>query len=135
MKTEIVQSLTATFEAHAQQTEGGVEYWLARDLLFLLGYSKWDNFLNVVNKAKTALKVYGYWAADHFASVGEMVDLGSDSQRTIEDIILTQYAYYLLFQRGNQKKEKNAFAQTYFAIPTQRAVVSRARTLDLRKGK
>ena len=35
MKTEIVQTLTSTFEAHAQQTEGGVEYWLARDLQHL----------------------------------------------------------------------------------------------------
>lgn len=54
MKTELVQTLTTTFEAHAQQTEDGVESWLARDLQHLLGYSKWDNFLNVVSKAKTA---------------------------------------------------------------------------------
>jgi len=40
MKTELVQALTANFEAHAQQTEGGVEYWLARDLQHLLGYTK-----------------------------------------------------------------------------------------------
>lgn len=54
MKTEQVQMLTETFEGHAQQTEGGVEYWLARDVQHLLGYTKWENFLNVVNKAKTS---------------------------------------------------------------------------------
>ncbi|MCX6855324.1 MAG: DNA damage-inducible protein D, partial [Verrucomicrobia bacterium] len=57
MKTEIIQSLTTTFEASAQQTEDGVEYWLARDIQHLLGYSKWENFLNVVSKAKTACEV------------------------------------------------------------------------------
>lgn len=57
MKTELIQTLTSTFEAHAPQTEGGVEYWLARDLQYLLGYTKWDNFLNVVSKAKTACEI------------------------------------------------------------------------------
>ena len=48
MKKELVQTLTDTFEGHAQQTESGVEYWLARDIQHLLGYTKWENFLNVV---------------------------------------------------------------------------------------
>ena len=54
MNSEIIHALTTTFEAHAQQTEGGIEYWLARDVQFLLGHTKWDNFLNVISKAKTA---------------------------------------------------------------------------------
>ena len=40
MKTEVVQALTDTFEGHAQRTEGGVEFWLARDLQHLLGYAE-----------------------------------------------------------------------------------------------
>jgi DNA-damage-inducible protein D len=73
--------LTDTFEGHAQQTENGVEYWLARDLQHLLGYAKWDNFLKVLSKAKTACDVSRHQATDHFADVGKMVDLGSGSQR------------------------------------------------------
>lgn len=92
MKTELIHALTNTFEAHAQQTEGGIEYWLARDLQHLLGYSKWDNFLNVVSKAKTACEVSGHQLADHFADVGKLVDLGSGSQREIDDMMLTRYA-------------------------------------------
>ena len=76
MKTDLIHNLTDTFEAHAQKTEGGIEFWLARDLQYLLGYAKWDNFLNVVSKAKTACEVSEYTIADHFADVGEMVDLG-----------------------------------------------------------
>ena len=89
METEVVRILTVTFEAHAQQTENGVEYWLARDLQQLLGYAKWVNFLNVVTKAKTACEVSGHKVSDHFADVSKKVDLGSGSQRDIDDIMGT----------------------------------------------
>lgn len=85
MENELIYSLTATFEGHAQTTENGVEYWLARDLQHLLGYTKWDNFLNVISKAKTACEVSGHEIQDHFADVGKMVDLGSGSKREIKD--------------------------------------------------
>ena len=88
MKTELVQTLTTNFEAHAQQTESGIEFWLARDIQYLLGYTKWDNFLNVVSKAKTACEVSGHQVTDHFADVGKMVDLGSGSQREVDDLML-----------------------------------------------
>ena len=130
MKTELVQTLTTTFEAHAQQTESGVEYWLARDIQYLLGYAKWDNFLNVVSKAKTACEVSGHRVADHFADVGKMVDLGSGSQREVDDLMLTRYACYLIAQNGDPKKPEIAFAQTYFAIQTRRAELIEQRLLE-----
>lgn len=130
MKKELIQSLTTTFEAHAQQTEGGVEYWLARDLQYLLGYSKWDNFLNVVSKAKTACELSGHEVHDHFADVSKMVDLGSGSQRQIDDLILTRLACYLIAQNGDPRKEAIAFAQTYFAYQTRRAELIEQRLLE-----
>jgi DNA-damage-inducible protein D len=92
MNTELVQTLTSTFEAHAQQTEGGIEYWLARDLQHLLGYDEWRNFNTVISKARTACEVSGHGVGDHFVGVNKMVDLGSGSQREIEDIMLTRSA-------------------------------------------
>ncbi len=98
MKIELIHTLTTTFEVHAQQAESGVEFWLARDLQHLLGYSKWENFLNVVSKAKTACEVSGHHVIDHFPDVRKMVDLGSGSQREVDDLMLTRYACYLIAQ-------------------------------------
>jgi len=130
MKNEMVRALTTTFEGHAQQTETGVEYWLARDLQHLLGYAEWRNFTTIISKAKTACEVSDRPISDHFVDVNKMVDLGLGSSREVEDVMLTRYACYLIAQNGDPRKEEIAFAQTYFALQTRRAELIAERLLE-----
>lgn len=130
MNTEIVQTLTTTFEAHAQQTEGGIEYWLARDIQHLLGYDEWRNFTAVIIKAKTACEVSGHSIRDHFVDVNKTIQMPKSAQKEIPDIMLTRYACYLIAQNGDPKKQEIAFAQTYFAIQTRRAELIEQRLLE-----
>jgi DNA-damage-inducible protein D len=130
MEKNIVISLTNNFESFAHHTEDSVEFWLARDLQRLLGYEKWDNFKNVVSKAKTACELSGQIVADHFPDVGKMVDIGSGATKEIDDIMLTRYACYLIAQNGDPKKQEIAFAQTYFAVQTRKAEIIEQKILE-----
>ncbi|MBN2746007.1 MAG: DNA damage-inducible protein D [Bacteroidales bacterium] len=130
MKREIIKSNTENFEGHAQQTENGIEFWFARDLQHLLGYAEWRNFLNAVSKAKTSCEVSGNLITDHFVDVNKMVQLGSGSQREIDDIMLTRFACYLIAQNGDPQKEQIAFAQNYFAVQTRKYEIIEKRLLE-----
>ena len=119
MKKEMIMQLKKSFEESAYE-EQGIEYWLARDLQKLLDYDEWRNFLSVIDKAKAACQNSGQDIQDHFVGVNKKVKIGSETERKIEDIMLTRYACYLIAQNGDPRKEQIAFAQSYFAIQTRK---------------
>jgi DNA-damage-inducible protein D len=129
MKTEEIKHLFTQFEAAATIAQG-VECWSARELQNLLGYNKWENFEKVIQKAKDACANAGELAENHFPDVRKMVEIGSDTERPINDIALTRYACYLVAQNGDSRKEEIAFAQNYFAVQTRRAELIEQRLLE-----
>ena len=130
MKKEEIKKLLDQFEAVANIVEG-IECWSARELQPLLGYAKWNNFINnVVVKAKEACRNAGEDVQNHFPDVGKMVSIGYGVEKQIDDILLTRYACYLIAQNGDSRKPQVAFAQTYFAVQTRKAEVIEQRLLD-----
>ncbi|WP_026750625.1 DNA damage-inducible protein D [Sediminibacterium sp. C3] len=119
MEKATIIKLNKSFEESAYEQDG-LEYWLARELQVLLGYTDWRNFLNAIEKAKESCKTTGEAVSDHFVDVNKMVKLGSGAERKQEDFMLTRYACYLIAQNGDPKKEQIAFAQSYFAVQTRK---------------
>ena len=134
MKSDEIRSLFSQFEAAASELEG-VECWSARELQNLLGYSKWENFEKVVQKAKDACKIAGESIENHFPDIRKMVEIGSKTERPVGDVALTRYACYLIAQNGDSKKEEIAFAQNYFAVQTRRAELVEQRILEFERVK
>ena len=88
MKKEEIQALFQSFEEAVCMIDD-TECWSARDLQKLLGYSLWQNFSNVVNKAREACQNVGQEVTDHFIDVNKMIVAGKGAQRGVGDIMLT----------------------------------------------
>ncbi len=108
------------FDSVAKKTEENIEFWYARDLMGLLGYSRWENFDKAIRRAIESCEASEIEPLDHFREVTKMVALGSGAQRQVKDYMLTRYACYLIAMNGDTSKEEIAFAQSYFAVQTRK---------------
>ena len=134
MKQGTIAKLHKDFEAICHYDEEiGTEFWLARELQRLLGYTQYRNFEAVIEKAMVACENSGQPVEDHFAMVSKFVDICSGAQRDVEDIALSRYACYLVAQKGDAAKKPIAFAQTYFAVQTRKMEINEQRLLDVER--
>ena len=108
------------FESIRHVNEHEQEYWSARELYPILGYTNWNKFQDVILRAREAIRVSGANPDDHFYPEVKMVSTGSGAKRPIEDIRLTRRACYQIAMNGDTKKEPIALAQMYFASQTRK---------------
>jgi len=109
----------SVFEAIKMKNEYGQEFWSARDLQDVLGYTEWRKFSNVINKAKEACENSINDISVHFVDIDKKAEIGLNKIRIIKDILLSRYACYLIVQNADPRKKIIALGQTYFAVKTR----------------
>lgn len=120
---------TSPFDAIRRVDEHGHEYWSARELYKLLGYSTWQKFQKPIQEAQTACESSGQAVGDHFNLQVNMISAGKGAQRPREDYHLSRYACYLIIQNADPAKPIVALGQTYFAVQTRRQEIADELTL------
>ena len=113
-----------TFEDIKHIDENGNEYWLARELMPLLEYSKWENFHKVIKSAMITCQNSGNQVDDCFPEVRKPIISGKGRKSFVIDYHLSRYACYIIAQNGDSRKKVIALAQTYFAIQTRKQELS-----------
>lgn len=105
------------------------EFWSARDLMSILGYVKWQKFIEAISRAKDACELSGQIVGNHFLPA----PVKSSGGRPKEDYFLTRYACYLVAQNGDPRKPQIALAQTYFATQTRKQELLEQREKETRR--
>lgn len=129
MKSELIKSYLDLFESRIYKTDE-IEFWFARDLQEMLGYTDWRNFVKVIEKAKIACENAGVNKADHFVNTIRAVNMPNGGIKEVDDMFLTRYASYLIAQNGDSAKDQIAFAMNYFAIQTRKQEIIEKRIGD-----
>jgi len=133
VKKSLIVKDNKSFEDYKKINEHGAEYWSARDLQPLLGYSQWRRFEDAIKRAITSCKQSGNNPEYHFAGVGKLIDIGKGGVREVEDYNLSRFACYLIAQNGDPRKPEIAYAQKYFAVQARRQEITDAIAADVER--
>lgn len=122
-----------SFEDLKQVNDHDAEYWSARGLQSLLGYSQWRRFEDALKRAQISCGQSGNDPAHHFADAGKPITGGKGAVQVVQDYQLSRFACYLIAQNGDPRKPEIAQAQKYFAIQTRRQELSEQLAADMER--
>lgn len=100
------------------------EFWYARELMPLLGYSKWQRFQNPIEQAIENLELNGDDVATNILPLAVSLNY----QQTT-DYKLSRYGCYMVALCCDGRKVEVATAKKYFAIKTHQAEIAEQKTL------
>ena len=111
-----------SFEKLKRSNEHGAEYWSARDLQPILGYTQWRRFEDAIKRAITSCEQSGNNPTYHFAGAGKPIVGGKGAVQTVEDFHLSRFACYLLIAQTSDKLAREKFSNQQQAIQTHEQV-------------
>lgn len=114
------------FDAIKRMRADGTEFWLARELMPLLGYDRWQNFAAAIDRAMSTAQNQGHQVGAEFAQVSQVTDAGNLGKQPRVEFELSRFAAYLVAMNGDPRKSEVAAAQAYFAVKTREAELTPA---------
>ena len=123
---------SSPFERIRRAAADGSEYWSARELAELLGYSDYLDFESALSLAEIACTQAGYAVIDHFIDltvellpdrVAGTAAADSDPEY-MADVALSRYACNLTIQNADPHNPAVALGQSYFALRVRQAELS-----------
>ncbi|MBH8573042.1 DNA-damage-inducible protein [Nostocaceae cyanobacterium CENA369] len=123
LTTSTQANTDSPFDQIKKIDEQGNEYWLATELLTLLGYQTWKRIKDTVERAKISAKNSGIDPFHHLVDVVQMAQIGNSQafREVLKDYKLSRHACYLVAMNGDPRKPEIAAAQNYFALKTREA--------------
>ena len=113
-KEDNISPMRSDFEQIKKHREDGREYWTSRELCTTLGYSTYQKFTRLLNKAIAIANAKGMNVADHFNQTVEMVKLGSGTFRKVENMHLSRMACLIIAENADGKKLQVQMAREFF---------------------
>ena len=113
-KEDNISPMRSDFEQIKKRREDGQEYWTSRELCTALGYSTYQKFTRLLNKAIAVANAKGMNMTDHFNQTVEMVKLGSGTFRKVENMHLSRMACLIIAENADGKKPQEQMVREYF---------------------
>jgi hypothetical protein len=101
-----------------KHTDERGDYWLARELMPLLGYRKWEKFEDSIERARVSIATTGM---DPDAEASRRREAYGRTRQVGANYRLTRHGAFITAMNGDVRKPEIAAAQAYFAIKTHEA--------------